>query len=265
MPWNDERPTRGRRIARLSHRGAWTGRGGTAAISAGAGDLRPGLRGFSGDGPKAVIPNRALAKLEFRNRTESDARGRPSTRCVNTWTSTASKTSRFGRLSTVETAEDQWRRQHRHRRAGVGPPRCTAKPMLKPTEEFRRTPGCVARHPAGHSGRSDGRRTTRLFGGMRPTSFGHGRALRQRDQVCSRKSWTASARAPKALELRDVRQAVLPAARQKSGPPCWCLMACRSMSGRRSFVSVLGPSGCGKTTLARMITGCRKHRPTERS
>jgi ABC-type nitrate/sulfonate/bicarbonate transport system ATPase subunit len=67
-------------------------------------------------------------------------------------------------------------------------------------------------------------------------------------------SWTASAPAANALELREVRKLFY----QRHGQDWAGLLVLDGVSfgvGAQEFVSVLGPSGCGKTTLARIITG----------
>jgi NitT/TauT family transport system ATP-binding protein len=67
-------------------------------------------------------------------------------------------------------------------------------------------------------------------------------------------SWTASAPAANALELREVRKLFY----QRHANEWAALLVLDGVSfdvAPREFVSVLGPSGCGKTTLARIITG----------
>jgi NitT/TauT family transport system ATP-binding protein len=67
-------------------------------------------------------------------------------------------------------------------------------------------------------------------------------------------SWTASAPAANALELRELRKLFY----QRRGQEWAGLLVLDGVSfnvAAQEFVSVLGPSGCGKTTLARIIAG----------
>ena len=118
--------------------------------------FQPGLAicglvaGFSGDGPKAVIPNRALAKLEFRIVPNQTPEG------VLDQMRRAPRQARLRRRRDPDAVDrrngqDQWRRQHRHGRARVCP-RAVRRADAQADRRIRRPPGRVARHPAGHSG-----------------------------------------------------------------------------------------------------------------
>jgi acetylornithine deacetylase/succinyl-diaminopimelate desuccinylase-like protein len=133
MPWNDER-----QLAEAGLPGFLTGVRGLDAVERLL--FQPGLAicglvsGFSGEGPKAVIPNRALAKLEFRivpNQTPEgvldqmrrhlNKHGFEDVEIRTISTVETAKTS--GDASIVTAALESARALY-------------GEPMLKPTEEF---------------------------------------------------------------------------------------------------------------------------------
>ena len=199
---------------------------------------------------KAVIPDRASAKLEFRIVPDQEPD------VVLAQLRDHLDRHGFGDvaievLATVETARPT-RPTRSSRSSSMPRDDVYGDAMVKPTEEYAGRQGAWLGRRLGIPGVQTGVGP--------PGARGHAADEFVTEEhflagsVTPPRSWSVMAGQSLALDVRDADEGLLPGI---AGGPAGAARPRRRLApGRQGeFVSVLGPSGCGKTTLARIIVG----------